>query len=553
MSVLIELVGAIALLLWGLRMVRTGMMRAYGSHLKRLARQNEGRLIPMLGSGFLFAILIQSSTATAIIVASFAGQNILSINSALIVILGADIGTAVAVILASQKITILSPILLAIGIFGFLSTEKNRLRNLFRAIAGLGLILLALSMVNYIGTGLANLQEFNTVMQVFVSQPFLMLLFGVVLTYLAHSSLAIVLLVVGFVHSGLLLTDAGLFLVLGANVGSGLLPVIANWKAKRNAKIPVKANFLIRVLGVAAVFPFVSPLLAVLADSLPAYTTPAFFHLFLNIGVAIIGLVLLQPIIKLVTNLESADSESAQAIEPKHLDETAFSSPSKALACAKREALNMADIAQIMLRNTLPVLKEGNDELRQEIVIMDDDVDRLFNAIKIYIARIMREELTEEEAQRAMDLLSFTANMEHMGDIIEGSLMELAVKKANLGAQFSQQGLTEIAALHEAVTSTFELAINTFISEDSDLARMLFDAKASIHELESKSVTTHLERIGTGISQSIETSSLHLDIIRDLKRINSHLTSIAYPVLKASGKVPKTKWKKNRPLKVTEA
>ena len=553
MSVLIELVGAIALLLWGLRMVRTGMMRAYGSHLKRLARQNEGRLIPMLGSGFLFAILIQSSTATAIIVASFAGQNILSINSALIVILGADIGTAVAVILASQKITILSPILLAIGIFGFLSTEKNRLRNLFRAIAGLGLILLALSMVNYIGTGLANLQEFNTVMQVFVSQPFLMLLFGVVLTYLAHSSLAIVLLVVGFVHSGLLLTDAGLFLVLGANVGSGLLPVIANWKAKRNAKIPVKANFLIRVLGVAAVFPFVSPLLAVLADSLPAYTTPAFFHLFLNIGVAIIGLVLLQPIIKLVTNLESADSESAQAIEPKHLDETAFSSPSKALACAKREALNMADIAQIMLRNTLPVLKEGNDELRQEIVIMDDDVDRLFNAIKIYIARIMREELTEEEAQRAMDLLSFTANMEHMGDIIEGSLMELAVKKANLGAQFSQQGLTEIAALHEAVTSTFELAINTFISEDSDLARMLFDAKASIRELESKSVTTHLERIGTGISQSIETSSLHLDTIRDLKRINSHLTSIAYPVLKASGKVPKTKWKKNRPLKVTEA
>ena len=553
MSVLIELVGAIALLLWGLRMVRTGMMRAYGSHLKRLARQNEGRLIPMLGSGFLFAILIQSSTATAIIVASFAGQNILSISSALIVILGADIGTAVAVILASQKITVLSPILLAIGIFGFLSTEKNRLRNLFRAIAGLGLILLALSMVNYIGTGLANLQEFNTVMQVFVSQPFLMLLFGVALTYLAHSSLAIVLLVVGFVQSGLLLTDAGLFLVLGANVGSGLLPVIANWKAKRNAKIPVKANFLIRVLGVTAVFPFVGSLLAVFGDSLPAYSTPAFFHLFLNIGVAIIGLFLLPLIIKLVTNLESADSESAQAIEPKNLDETAFSSPSKALACAKREALNMANITQIMLRNTLPVLKEGNDELRQEIVVMDDDVERLFNAIKIYIARIMREELTEEEAQRAMDLLSFTANMEHMGDIIEGSLMELAVKKENLGAQFSQQGFTEITALHEAVTSTFELAINTFISEDSDLARMLFDAKASIRELESKSVTTHLERIGTGISQSIETSSLHLDIIRDLKRINSHLTSIAYPVLKASGKVPKTKWKKNRPVKVTEA
>jgi len=204
----------------------------------------------------------------------------------------------------------------------------------------------------------------------------------------------------------------------------------------------------------------------------------------------------------------------------------------------------MADITQTMVRHSLPILTGGDDDLRQEVVSMDDDVDRLFDAIKTYIARIMREELSEEETQRAMDLLSFTANMEHIGDIVDVSLMELATKKSNLGAQFSKQGLKEITALHEAVSTTFELAINTFVSEDSDLARMLYDAKASIRELESKSVTTHLERIGTGVSDSIETSSLHLDIIRDLKRINSHLTSIAYPVLKASGEVPKTKWKR---------
>ena len=544
MSVLIELLGAIALLLWGLRMVRTGMMRAYGTQLRRLAKKNEGRVVSMLGSGFLFAILIQSSTATAIIAASFAGQNILSISSAFFVILGADIGTAVAVVIASQKITIVSPVLLSIGVFGFLSTDKTKPRNLFRSLSGLGLILLALWMVNRVGSGLAGLQEFNIILQIFVNQPILMLLFGIILTYLAHSSLAIVLLAVGFVDSGILPTEAGLFLVLGANIGSGLLPVITSWKAPFNARIPLTANLLVRSLGVVILFPFAEPLLVVYGNTLPAIAAPALFHLALNIGVAATGLIMSSVILKLSARFISADTQSDNIVEPKYLDEDAFSSAGQALANAKREALLMADITQNMLRHSLPVLIQGDESLRNDVVDMDDDVDRLFDAIKIYIARIMREELNEVETQRAMDLLSFTANMEHIGDIVEGSLMELAAKKTNLGAQFSKQGLDEIVALHEAVSAIFELAINTFVSEDGDLARMLYDAKAAIRELESKSVTTHLKRISTGVSDSIETSSLHLDVIRDLKRINSHLTSIAYPVLKASGEVPKTKWKR---------
>ncbi len=545
MSVLLELLGAIALMLWGLRMVRTGVMRAYGSRLAQLARQAEGRIAPTFLSGLFVAIFLQSSTATAMIVSSFAGQGILSTGSALITILGADVGTAIAVLIASQKITLVSPVLLATGVFGFLATENNKTRNLFRAVSGLGLILLALSLIGKIGAGLADLEGFNTVMQVFVTQPFLMVLFGIVLTYLAHSSLAIVLLAVGFVQSTLLGTEAGLFLVLGANIGSGLLPVVANWNSPLNARIPVTANLIIRAFGVAAVFPFVSYLVAVYGDLFPATTIPAAFHLALNLGVAVVGLVFSFLLVKLAASLLPVDKSDDEAVEPKHLDEEALASPSQALACAKREALNMADIAQTMVRQALPVLKKGNENLRQEIVAMDDSVDHLFDAIKIYIARIMREELSEEESQRAMDLLSFTANMEHIGDIVDGSLMELAAKKIKLHTQFSDEGLAEITELHEAVSTTFDLAINTFVSDDSELARLLYEAKSSVRLLESKSVTMHLERIGTGVSDSIETSSLHLDVIRDLKRINSHLTSIAYPVLKASGEVPKTKWKRS--------
>ena len=544
MSVLIELLGAVALLLWGLRMVRTGVMRAYGSRLKRFARQSEGRSFSMFFTGMLFAIFLQSSTATAIIVASIAGQKILSTSSAFVAILGADVGTAIAVMVASQKITIISPALIAIGVFGFLSTESSKARNQFRIIFGLGMILLALSLIGVIGVGLSKLDDFNTVMQVFVTQPILMLLFGLILTYFAHSSLAIVLLAVGFVQSDFLHIDAGLFLVLGANIGAGLLPVITNWNAPLNARIPVTANLVVRLIGVAALFPFVGYLVAEYGDAFPTAAVPAIFHFGLNMGIAFIGLILSSHILKFSASFLPSDTINDNVVEPKHLDEQALSSPGQALACAKREALNMADIAQSMVLQSLPVFDDANDELRRVVVDMDDSVDRLFDAIKIYIARVMREELTEEESQRALDLLSFTANMEHIGDIVDGSLMELAAKKNKLGAQFSEQGLAEITALHEAVSATFELAINTFVSEDGDLARMLYDAKAEIRQIESNSVTTHLERIGTGISDSIETSSLHLDVIRDLKRINSHLTSIAYPVLKASGEVPKTKWKR---------
>ena len=544
MTVLFELLGAIALLLWGLRLVRTGVMRAYGTKLKKLARQAEGRIVPTFLSGLFVAILLQSSTATAMIVASFSGQGILSTTSAFFAILGADIGTAIAVLIASQKITLVSPILLAIGVFGFLSTENNRTGNIFRAIAGLGMILLALSLIAEVAAGLADLRGFNTVAQVFVTQPFLMILFGLVLTYLAHSSLAIVLLAIGFVQSSFLGIESGLYLVLGANIGSGLLPVVANWNASRDSRIPVTANLIIRVSCVVVVFPFIDIILANYGGIFPAATIPAAFHLALNIGVAILGLVLAPFLVNISLNLLPPDKHDNDIVTPKHLDEEVFTSPSQALACAKREALNMADIAQTMLREVLPVLKEDNDDLRREVLAMDDSVDRLFDAIKIYIARVMREELSEDETQRAMDLLSFTANMEHIGDIVDGSLMEIAAKKIDKQTQFSDEGLAEITKLHEAVCATFELAINTFVSDDSELARLLYEAKANIRKLESKSVTTHLERIGTGISDSLETSSLHLDVIRDLKRINSHLTSIAYPVLKASGEVPKTKWKR---------
>ena len=561
MELLIQLLGSIALLLWGLRMVRTGVMRAFGTSLKRLAQQAEGRVFPSFASGLFIAALLQSSTATALIAATFSGQGVISVAASFVTILGADVGTAVAVLLASQKITTLSPVLLFVGIFGFLSFTRSKPKNLFRAIAGLGMILLALSMISGTAKNLATFEDFITVIRVLETQPVFLLVFALGLTYLAHSSLAVVLLSMGFVTSGLVGVEGGLVLVLGANLGSGLLPVLSNWNAHRDARIPVIANLLIRGAAVLSVLPLIGIVVvhgAVFIDNtlLPmanqfgmtglftARFAPAAFHLGLNLAVAIVGIILAKPLIAFVESIVPDMNAEEDSSKPKHLDFNNMSSPAVCLACAKRETLNMANIVQKMLNSSLSVLRDNDREQLNYIVRMDDSVDGLYVEIKLYLAQILQSELTPEESQKALDLLSFTTNMEHIGDIVDGGLMTLAQKKITEQIQFSEEGLAEISTMHEVVTNNFELAINTYISEDSELAHQLYETKADVRKLESRSVETHLHRLGVGVPASLVTSALHVDVLRDFKRINSHISTVAYPILIAAGDVPRTRWNK---------
>lgn len=524
-------------------MVRTGVMRSYGPVLKRWARGAEGKTIAPFISGLIVAIALQSSTATAMIAASFSAQNVIAVGTAFLIMLGADVGTALAVMVASQKITSFSPVLLMIGVFGFLSTQNSKGRGISRAFIGLGLILLSLSMISSNAEFLTSNTEFMDILAILSSHPVLMIIVGTIITYIAHSSLAIVLLTVGLVVSGSFSIEVGIYLVLGANIGSGLLPVIANWRASKTARVPVTANLMIRTLGVSITYLLVDQIITQLGTRFSINFIPIALHVSLNFGVACIGLITSRLFLNLANYALPEDPDDILEIGPKYLDDTLLGSTSQALACSKREALVMADVTQDMLRGVRIVLKFDSSEKRKTISDMDDTVDRLFNAIKLYVAEILQRELNEEETKRAMDLLSFTANMEHIGDIIDTGLMGLASKKIKQQSQFSDEGWSEIDQLLETVSDNFELAINTFISDDPALARQLIQTKPIVRDLERSSIETHFERLGSGHTDTLITSSLHLDVLRDLKRINSHLTAIAYPVLATSGETPRTEWR----------
>ena len=201
-----------------------------------------------------------------------------------------------------------------------------------------------------------------------------------------------------------------------------------------------------------------------------------------------------------------------------------------------------------MLRATMEVFERNDEKSMKAITSQDNTVDHLYEAIKLYLVQVSRSELGEEESRRYIEILSFTTNLEHIGDIIDKNLMELAAKKIKNRWTFSTEGTAELQAFHARVIDNLRLSMNVFTTRDIALARRLVAEKTVMREIEAKAADSHFARLREGRPESIETSSVHIDVIRDLKRINGHLTSVAYPILEAAGELANTRLKEAQPL-----
>src|SRR5207344_2115407 len=231
----------------------------------------------------------------------------------------------------------------------------------------------------------------------------------------------------------------------------------------------------------------------------------------------------------------------AGSLRPRHLDPLALNMPSLAISCAAREALHQADIVETMLRGILPVLRKNDLKLSEELRKLDDTVDELYSAIKFYLTQISGEALSKEESRRWTDIVSFTINMEQIGDIIERVIQDIEDKKIRKARRFSEAGMAEIVHLHERLMSNLRLGMTVFLDGHVRDAQKLLEEKARFRDLEHEYAANHIGRLRDNTAQSIETSSLHLDLISELKRINSHICSIAYPILESAGALADTR------------
>lgn len=536
--VLLHVMSGVCLLLWGLRGVKLGMIKAFGQGLHRAISWGTKNRIRAFFSGMGVTTLLQSSTATALIVASFSGRKMITGAAALAVMLGADVGTTLVAQLLTFDLSWMMPALLISGFIIYTIFEKKpgRFGHFGKMLVNLGLMLLALSLIKQGAAPLRESDVLPVVLDSLDQDPVLLVLIAALLTWLCHSSLAVVLLLGSLVASEVVPLHVGLAMVLGANLGGVMAPLIATMKDSPEAmRVPV-GNLLMRLVGVVIFLPLLDPVTGFIKEmgDDPARMIVN-MHMGFNIVMALMFLPFTGSIYHLTLRLIPDRPDADDPGKARYLDEKQLDIPAIALSSAGREALRMADLVQSMMEDTIVALRTNDESIVFRIRARDDVLDKLNKAVKLYMAKMARESLDPEDTQQYVRTLTFATNLENVGDTIDKSLMEMALKKIREHKRFSERGWAEIQEIHNTVLETVRLAQSVFVTGDKKLARRMIEGKENLRRAEQVATQNHMDRIREGIPETIATSGLHLDIIRDYRRINSYMCTVAFPILEDAG------------------
>jgi len=538
--VLLHLAGAVALLLFATRQVRTGVERAYGDVLRRRLRTILKNPLLAVGAGAALAICLQSATAVALIVGSFAGSGIVGGTSGLLAVLGADVGSSLVVKLLSFDLEVLTPICLVAGTVLFMSTSRRDLLQLGRILIGIGLLILSLRLIGEASEPLRESPILPVIVNYLSGDPVTAFLIAAIMTWLFHSSVAAILLVVALAARGLVPAELGVVLVLGANIGGGIIAVMLSRAATAKARVVPLGNLIMRgvgaLLALCGVVLFAPPL-DLLGSTVPEQLVNA--HIAFNVALVILGMPLAGVVYRLAERLSRMNAPEQQddlaATELSALSEAALDTPSQALANATREVVRVCETVEIMLGRIMELYEAADDVKIKALAALDDRVDRKHAAIKLYLAKVTSRELTEDQALRCQELIGACVKLEQVGDIIVRNMLVQVRKKMERGLEFTPEGWRELSSFHAAVLANARLAFNVLVSRDAATARQLVEEKDRLRDVEKAISESHFARLREGTAKSLETSTIHLDTIRDLKQINSLLAAMAYPVLEEQG------------------
>ena len=531
MLTLLHLLSAVALLVWGTHIVRTGVMRVYGARLRSVLSRSVEKKPLAFCAGIGVTALVQSSNATTMLVTSFVAQDLVALAPALVIVLGADVGTALMARVLTFDLSWVSPLLIFLGVIFFLSRKQSRVGQLGRVSIGLGLILLALELIVQAMTPITEASGVKVIFASLTGDILLDALIGAMFAVISYSSLAAVLLTATFAATGVISFDVALCLVIGANLGSGILAMINNGTATPNARRVALGSLLFKLVGSLLVLPFVH----VLADAMQRLPLPdselvIYFHVFYNLIRCMVMVPFTGPMARLCQRVIADAPELDMRLKPKHLDRTALDTPALGLANAARETLRMGDALEQMLELWSKVM-HGEPRHEKELRKLADDVEVLHIAIKLYLAQMPKEDLAEEESKRWAEIIEMSLNLQQASEILERMGSEVADKSLAARRAFSPAGLEELDNLLGQLTSNLKLALSVFFSNDVTSARRLRRNKHRFRIMNRRYAHAHVNRLHQQNVQSIETSSLHLGLLGDMKRLNSLFCSVAYSVL----------------------
>jgi len=521
-TLLIKLAGTIALLLWGTHMVSTALLRGFGTQLRNGLGRNLDKRWKALFSGI------------GLMATSFTAAGTLSLAPALAVMLGANIGSTLVVQLLSFNTSLAIPIVLLVGFVVFRLRDDSRYESIGCALIGLGLMLLALSLLGGVLAQMENTAVFHAVMQGLQGDILISLLVAALLTWICHSSVAVIMLIASLASTGVMSPVTVLALVLGANIG-GTLPPLMSASTAVARHLPL-GNLAVRLFGALLVLPFASWLGNALATSgIAPGRQVVYLHSAFNLllGLGFLGLV--EHMAALLTRLLPAPEPAADPGMPQYLDEAGLAVANIGLSNAVREALRLADMLSLMFSQVLKRFETPTQVTPEEISQSDQSLDLLSAAIRAYLADIGHDGLCDEDADRAQEILMFVINLEHAGDILSSSLTQLAVRRQRRGETFSEFELGHIHRLHDEQLESLSLAVTVFLREDLASAHRLIMRKDSIRRLEANASREHFHKLSADKSAWAESGDIFQRVLRDYRRVHHHIAALAYPVLERAG------------------
>ena len=536
--ILLNLAAAAALLIWSVRLVRTGFERAFGGHLRQSLRHSTKNRFAAAVTGAVAAVLLQSSTAVALLLAGFMTAGTIGTTSGLAIILGADLGSAIVVQLLTSPLAMLTPLLLLLGVMFFLRSSRRDLRQIGRILIGLALIFMSLDLIREASAPLSASEVARNTMAYLSGDILTAFLLAALFAWLVHSSVAAVLLFATLAEQAILPLEAAFAMVLGANLGGALIAFFLTLQSNTDVRRVILGNLILRGGGACIVLLLLS---SFELASLMSGTTPLQqllnLHLLFNGALLLFGLGLLKPTTHLAGVFQPSNGSSQENIVRSALDPTVINQPVRAFACAQRELVEMGNRIEIMLRDAMKLFDSYDEDAAGRLRAEQIQIEQKSLDLRVYLSNIRSSDAKEDTGTRAFDLAGIAVNLESGADVIARKMGDLAKRKNNEKTSFSEEGWRELSDFHDKVLRNIQHAIAVLMSKDVGAARELVEQKELVRDVEQTLERKHLTRLRQGLTESIETSAIHIDLLRSLKMLNTAFAMIAYPLLKEQGEL----------------
>ncbi len=538
MDIVIGLMGGLGLFLYGMNLMGDGLQKSAGAKLKKIIELLTSNVIMGVLVGMLVTMVIQSSSATTVMVVGFVNAGIMSLTQAIGVIMGANIGTTITAQLVSLDVDFLAPISLGIGIVIYMFAKKSKTRHIAEILLGFGILFTGMEFMKDAVSPLKEYEGFTNMLLSFGSNPILGVLMGFAITAIVQSSSASMGMLIALASEGLIPITAALPILYGENIGTCVTSLISSIGATKNARRAAVMHLTFNLIG-SLIFMFIlsGPIVKLVTYIDPDNTARqiANAHTLFNVINVLILLpfnkLIVKLAIKLVPETEGEEEDDNKII--KYIDDRMIETPSIALTNTLKETIRMGEKAKECFNYSMEGILENSEKKVEKAFKKERHVNELQKSILSYLLKLSKSSLNDNAIETVDALFSVVNDIERIGDHSE-NIAELAKIAIDSKLKFSQDATKELTEMYEKVLSTYSYAIDAMEKSDVELAYKIIRMEERVDLMEKSYRANHMQRLNNSTC-NFETGIIYLDIITNLERISDHSLNIAQQVI--SGRI----------------